>query len=244
MYIYIYTHNPELFWLELLYTSACSLPSDAMIQELTSKARSSAIFVAKPSEASSGVEKLIETIEVPLGCVWYNLGLLSSQVETKTSYQKWVARNLARDLRRMVSKEEFHMDIICLNELGTIGGSLEKALMKWMPHERDDPSTERKPRKPIIEKMLLSLLENPNEWQAYAMAHYCVLTKRSTVELLEEPVLVGLHAPQPARVGMKLKVAPRVENAVNPVEGTELWNVHSPSSGNLNLGKEARKARR
>ena len=97
-----------------------------MIQELTSKARSSAICVAKPSEASSGVEKLIETIEVPLGCVWYNLGLLSSQVETKTNYQKWVARNLARDLRRMVSKEEFHMDIICLNELGTIGGSLEK----------------------------------------------------------------------------------------------------------------------
>ncbi len=72
------------------------------------------------------------------------------------------------------------------------------------------------------------------------MAHYGLLIKRATVNLVEEPVLVALHSPHPQRVAMKFKISPLTRSGEKPAEATEIFNVHSPAA-NGKFGIEARK---
>jgi hypothetical protein len=102
--------------------------------------------------------------------------------------------------------------------------------------------------------MLLDLVDNSKNWKAYAMAHYGLLIKSTTVELIEEPVLVGVYSKHPERVAMKFKIAPRVGSVEKPAIATEVgsvqkpaiatevWNIQSPSSANFGyLGLQARR---
>ena len=75
--------------------------------------------VAKPS-ADAGVAKPSECLHVALGIVFYNIGLKEGQVNTEKLYNKWVLRNLRRDVSRMI--KEYNMDVICLSEIGPISG--------------------------------------------------------------------------------------------------------------------------
>jgi len=68
-----------------------------------------------------------------------------------------------------------------------------------------------------------------------------LLINTKTVELIEEPALVDLYEPQPARVAMKCKIAPFVGSVVKSAVAAELWINHSPSSDAIKFGIEARR---
>ena len=55
---------------------------------------------------------------------------------------------------------------------------------------------------------MLQLVDRPKEWKAYAMSHYALLIKVSTVKKVGEPHLQELSAAQPWRAAMKFKIAP------------------------------------
>ena len=191
--------------------------------------------VAKPS-ADAGVAKPSECVHVALGIVFYNIGLKESQVNTQKLYNKWVLRNLRRDVSRMI--KEYNMDVICLSEIGPITGVLEQALSKWMtPASAPDTAVQF----PLVERMLRQLVDGAAEWKASAMAHYGLLIKSTTVRLVEEPSLVSLHSPHPARVAQKFKISPLTGGVEKPAATTEIWNVHCPASANHAYGIEARR---
>ena len=150
--------------------------------------------VAKPS-ADAGVAKPSECLQVSLGIVFYNVGLQEGQVNSENNYNKWIVRNLRRDVSRMI--KEYNMDVICLSEIGPISGMLEHALSKWMT-----PAAAPDTQFPLIERMLRQLVDDAAEWKVYAMAHYGLLVNSTSVKLVQEPSLVGLHRPHPARVAM------------------------------------------
>ena len=80
--------------------------------------------VDNASEASSVVAKPVESLDVPPSIAFYNIGLRPNQVQSEKLYNKWVLRNLRRDVRRMGN--EYHMDdVICLCEIGGIGGNID-----------------------------------------------------------------------------------------------------------------------
>ena len=185
--------------------------------------------VAKPSW------KPAELVHALLGVAFYNPGLMPGQVQTEKLYDKWILGNLRRDVFAMT--EEYEMDVICLCELGPIAGGLEKTLGKWMT---PDLVTAVPGAFPLVERMLLDLVHGLFEWRAFAMAHYGLLVKRATVKLVEEPVLVPLHSPQPHRVAMKFKISPLSRSGEKPAEATEIWNIHSPAPSNK-FGIDARR---
>ena len=185
--------------------------------------------VAKPSW------KPAERVHALLRMAFYNPGLMPGQVQTEELYDKWVLGNLRRDVLAMT--EEYEMDVICLCELGPIAGGLEKTLGKWMTPDR---VTAVPGAFPLVERMLLDLVHGLFDWRAFAMAHYGLLIKRATVNLVEEPVLVALHSPHPQRVAMKFKISPLTRSGEKPAEATEIWNVHSPAPNNK-FGIEARR---
>ena len=202
----------------------------------STECQESVALVDNASEASSGVAKPVESLDVPLSIAFYNIGLLPSQVQSEKLYNKWVLRNLRRDVRRMVN--EYHMDVICLCEIGGISGNIEGSLSHWMIHDSASTESQQCPR---MQKMLRQLVDDAPEWQVYAMAHYGLLINSTTVELIEEPILVGLYKPQPRRVAMKFKIAPAASSVGKPALATEIWNVHSPSSDDFNFGIDARR---
>jgi hypothetical protein len=190
---------------------------------------------AKPS-ADAGVAKPSECLHVALGIVFYNIGLKEGQVSTENLYNKWILRNLRRDVSRMIN--EYNMDVICLSEIGPISGKLEHALSKWMtPASAPDTSGQF----PLVERMLRQLVDDAADWKASAMAHYGLLINSTTVKLVQEPSLVGLHRPHPARVAMKFKISPLTGGVEKPAETTEIWNTHCPTSTNHAYGIEARR---
>ena len=130
------------------------------------------------------------------------------------------------------------MDVICLSEIGPITGVLEHALNKWMtPASAPDTSAQF----PLVERMLRQLVDGAAEWKASAMAHYGLLINSTTVKLVQEPSLVGLHRPHPARVAQKFKISPLTGGVEKPAATTEIWNLHCPASTNHAYGIEARR---
>ena len=110
--------------------------------------------VAKPS-ADAGVAKPSECLQVSLGIVFYNVGLQEGQVNSENNYNKWIVRNLRRDVSRMI--KEYNMDVICLSEIGPITGVLEQALSKWMtPASAPDTAVQF----PLVERMLRQLVRD------------------------------------------------------------------------------------
>ena len=72
------------------------------------------------------------------------------------------------------------------------------------------------------------------------MAHYGLLIKVTDVQLVNDPVLVGLYELHPTRVAMKFQILPLTSSG-GRAEATEIWNVHCPSSDNHpNYGPAAR----
>ena len=61
---------------------------------------------------------------------------------------------------------EFKVDVICLSELKAINGSMETALAKWTELVAAKPG-----RKPLMERMMLELVDNRADWIAVAFAH-------------------------------------------------------------------------
>ena len=128
------------------------------------------------------------------------------------------------------------MDVICLSEIGPISGMLEHALSKWMT-----PAAAPDTQFPLIERMLRQLVDDAAEWKVYAMAHYGLLVNSTSVKLVQEPSLVGLHKPHPARVAMKFQISPLTGGVEKPAEATEIWNIHCPASQNHPYGPDARR---
>ena len=184
---------------------------------------------------------------VRLECAFYNPGLNKTQVQTPRLYNRHVLSILRRDVLTMSRT----MHVICLCELGPIDGSLETQLNEWMspvptsfgmPGSSTVPVTadSRVSKFPCVEKMLLELVENSPDWRAYAMAHYGLLIKVTDVQLVNDPVLVGLYELHPTRVAMKFQILPLTSSG-GRAEATEIWNVHCPSSDNHpNYGPAAR----
>jgi hypothetical protein len=176
-----------------------------------------------------GVAKPTEYVRVPLRVAFYNVGLQKSQLQTEELYGKWVLRNLRRDVLIMINEHE--VDVVCLCEIGTIHGNAEEGLRNWMSPgaaKPGSPGAAKPGYLPFVQRMLLELVEKPAEWKAFAFAHYGVLIKSTTVNLVEEPVSVGLHKPHPKRVAMKFKIAPLTGGVEKPATATEVWNIIIP----------------
>jgi hypothetical protein len=177
--------------------------------------------VGKPSEDPIGAHDR----RVQIGLAFYNIGLNASQVQTEKLYNKWVLRNVRRDVNVMI--EKYNMDVICLSEVGQMTHNLEHTLSQWMIRDREQVETGRYP---LVERMLRELVDNSAEWKVFAMAHYGLLIRWKSVKLVEEPVLMRLYNAQPDRVAMKFKIAPTSSSVEKPTEPTEVWNIHCPSS--------------
>ena len=112
--------------------------------------------------------------------------------------------------------EEYDMDVICFCELGPISGHMENTLRKWMHLPGGvAKSIGMKTASPLMEQMLRDLVDNSSDWKAYATAHYGLLINSKTVDLIQEPVLVGVYAEHPDRVAMKFQIASFVVSVEN-----------------------------
>lgn len=186
--------------------------------------------------SSIGVAKSMERFNVPLNLIFYNVGLQTHQVSTQALYNKWVLGKLRRDVRIMIHNGA---DVICFSELGTINGHMERGLAAMMTGHaaRAGFTVATGEHGYFVQIMLRELVDDSDDWKAFAMAHYGLLINIRSVKLIQEPVLVSLHQPHPIRKAMKFKIAPAIGGVEKPTEidraeVVEVWNLHCPSSAN------------
>ena len=91
---------------------------------------------------------------------------------------------------------------------------MEKTPARWM-----EAGAAKLGGQPLMERMILELVDSRAGWNMVALARYGLLVNIRIVTLVEQPVIVYLHNPHRSRVAMKFKMAPRLFGVEKPAEG-------------------------